>query len=138
MEDEVIRLEELGFDYVPIGHRPPNPADILAGSRFVELIDSVRDTYDQIIIDCAPMLSLADAVETARAADGVLYVVEANRIKARVIESSVERLRRSGAQVYGAVLTKIDERGAEYDYGYGYGYGYGADAQPAPDAAARN
>ena len=129
---EALHLSEFGFDYVPIGHRPPNPVELLASPRFAQLIAEARGSYDQILVDGAPMLSLADAIELSRAMDGVVYVIESDRIKLRAIENSLNRLQRTGAQVYGALVTKLDEHGAAYGYGYGYGYG-GRSAAPPKD-----
>ena len=71
------------------------------------------------------MLSLADAIETARAAEGIIYVIEYDQVKAKAIKASLNRLHKSGARVFGAVMTKLDKRAASYEYGYGYSYGYG-------------
>jgi len=130
LPEQTVALEAYGFDYLPHGHTPPNPVELLASTRFRELLDEARQSYDQVIIDSAPMLSLADAVEISRVADGVVYVIEADRIKLSAIENAINRLRRTGAPVYGAIVTKLDSNAAGYGYGYryGYGYGYGAEA----------
>tara|TARA_B100000029_G_scaffold179178_4_gene176713 strand:+ start:36836 stop:38956 length:2121 start_codon:yes stop_codon:yes gene_type:complete len=122
---EVRSSKRLGFDYVISGPPPPNPVDLLATQRLSEIIAEAHQAYDQVIIDAAPMLSLADAIETARAADGILYVIEYDKVKAKSIEATLNRLHRSGARVFGAVLTKLSQRAASYEYGYGYGYGHG-------------
>ena len=106
---EAIKLDEFGFDYVPIGHKPPNPVELLASPRFAQLIEEARGLYDQVVVDGAPMLSLADAIELSRAVDGVVYAIESDRMKLRAIENSLNRLQRTGAQVYGALVTKLDD-----------------------------
>ncbi|MEQ8771981.1 MAG: polysaccharide biosynthesis tyrosine autokinase, partial [Erythrobacter sp.] len=121
LQDEAIAVSGFGFDYVPSGPRPPNPVDLLATPRLRQLVEQAQETYDQVVIDGAPLLSLADAVETARAAEGVIFVIESDRVKAKAIESAIERLKQSGAIVFGVLLTKLDERTAGYGYGYGYG-----------------
>lgn len=123
--DAVVELPERPFDLLPIGRRIINPVDLLAGSRLVDLMNSARERYDHIIVDAAPTLSLADAVETSKACDGILYVIEYNQAKTRSINASLEWLTSSGANVYGAVITKVDERESEYGYGYRYSYGSG-------------
>jgi capsular exopolysaccharide synthesis family protein len=123
LKDQTVFIDEFGFDYLPHGFTPPNPVELLAGPHFHELLEEARGSYDQIIIDSAPMLNLADAVELARMADGVVYVVEADRVKVRVIENAINRLNSTNAQVYGAIVTKLKANAAGYGYGYGYGYG---------------
>jgi capsular exopolysaccharide synthesis family protein len=123
LADQVVNIDDFGIDYLPHGYTPPNPVELLASDRFRELLDEAKTAYDQIIVDSAPMLNLADAIELSRAVDGVVYVIESNRIKLRAIENSIERLTRTGAQVYGAIVTKLSANSA----GYGYGYGSGAE-----------
>ncbi len=123
LSDEVVRIDDFGFDYLTFGYTPPNPVELLASNRFKELLEEVKANYDQILIDSAPMLALADAVELARVVDGVVYVIESDRIKVRAIENALNRLTRTGARVYGAIVTKLDSNSVGYGYGYGYKYG---------------
>src|SRR3546814_17753034 len=55
---------------------------------------------------------------------GVLFTIEANSTKNRVIETSLMRLRMSGAKLFGAIVTKVSAKNNAYGCGYGYGYGY--------------
>lgn len=123
--EQIVKIDEFGIDYLPHGYTPPNPVELLAGPAFRQLLEEARSKYDQVLIDSAPMLNLADAVELSRLADGVVYVVEADRIKLRVIEGAINRLSSTGAQVYGVIVTKLKADAAGYGFGYGYGYGYG-------------
>lgn len=129
--DTIISLPDRDFDLLPIGRRLVNPVDLLAGSRFLDLINAARDRYDHIIVDAAPTLSLADAVETGKVCDGILYIIEYDRAKTRAINASLEWLKTSGAYIYGAAITKVDEREAEYGYGYRYNYGDSRATDPA-------
>ena len=40
------------------------------------------------------------------------------------IQSGLRRLQFADAQVFGAVVTKLNSSNSAYGYGYGYGYGY--------------
>ncbi|HAU22253.1 MAG TPA: hypothetical protein DCS24_06605, partial [Erythrobacter sp.] len=119
LSQTVIRIDALGIDFMPTGYKPPNPVELIASDRFNQIIEMARQNYDQVLIDGAPMLSLADAVELSRAVDGVIYVIESDRIKLRGIENALDRLRKTGAQVYGGIVTKLDEHNSAYGYGYG-------------------
>src|SRR3546814_20683078 len=80
------------------------------------------------------MLGLADATLIARSVEGVVYVVESERVAARGIVSALQRLRDARGKVLGVVLTKY--RAKPTGYGYGYGYGYGRDAETKSEPAA--
>jgi capsular exopolysaccharide synthesis family protein len=120
---QIVSLEEFGFDFLPMGQVPPNPVELLAGDKFAQVIEATRGDYDQVLIDGAPMLALADAIEMSKGVDGVIFVIETEKIKLRGIENALGRLMRSGAQVYGAIVTKVSQKNSAYGYGYGYGYG---------------
>ncbi len=113
-----------GFVVLPSGRQPPNAAELLAGKRFSDFLRTLGETYDHVIVDAPPVLGLADAPLIASAVDGVVLVIEANRGKVRMIAQSLDRLEMGGGKVFGAVVTKLDQRNQTYGYGYGYGYGY--------------
>ena len=50
---EIVHLDEFGFDFLPMGRTPPNPVELLAGDRFLKIIEVARGQYDQVLIDGA-------------------------------------------------------------------------------------
>lgn len=128
VESSIQTVDAHGFDYLPTGRKPPNPAELLAGPGLKSLIDRMRSNYDIIIVDGPPVLGLADSLEVSSAVDGILYVIESNEVNARVVRNALSRLRGTRATIYGALITKLDDRNVAYGYGarYGYGYGYGS------------
>jgi succinoglycan biosynthesis transport protein ExoP len=123
-QDSIVSLESHPFDIFPSGRKPPNPGELLAGPRMETLLEKLSSSYDHIIVDSPPVLGLADALELASVADGVVFVIEANSGKVRTIQQALGRLETSGARIFGAIVTKLDERNLNYGYGYGYGYGH--------------
>jgi capsular exopolysaccharide synthesis family protein len=111
---------------LPSGPIPPNPAELLASSRFREILDEALLKFDHIIIDSPPVLGLADAPMLASSTEGTLMVIEAGAIRRAAALNAVNRLRASEARLMGAILTKFNA--LKVGYGYGYGYGYGEDA----------
>lgn len=111
---------------LPSGPIPPNPAELLASSRFKEILEEALTRFDHIIIDSPPVLGLADAPMLASSTEGTLMVIEAGAIRRAAALNSVNRLRASDARLMGAILTKFNA--LKVGYGYGYGYGYGEDA----------
>ncbi len=89
-----------------------------------------ESAYDQVLIDSPPILAAADAAIAARAADGVIVVIQPQKNHRRLVLRSFEGLHALQTNVLGTVLNAVSEEdGAEYygygGYGYGYGYGYG-------------
>ncbi len=120
-----------GLSVMTAGPQPPNAADLLTGDRLRELIADLLTRFDHVVVDCPPVMGLADAPLVASAVEGVIYAVEARSIRSSVVRVALARLRSSNANVLGVVLTKFDARRAHLGYGYEYGYGYGGDARKA-------
>lgn len=123
-QESIVTLEGHPFDILPSGRKPPNPGELLAGLRMKTLLEKLSNAYDHIIVDGPPVLGLADALEISSAVDGIVFVIESNRGKVRAIQQALGRLETSGARIFGAIVTKLDERNMGYGYGYGYGYGH--------------
>jgi capsular exopolysaccharide synthesis family protein len=104
-----------------------NPSELLSLGSARSIIDSCKDELesDFVLVDCPPVLPVADALQVSRLVDGVLIVVSAGRTKKRQLARSLELLREIYAPILGAVLSGVRSRDDEsYGYGYGYGYGY--------------
>ena len=100
-EDEVKMLDNLiipsklvdGFDLLPAGIIPPNPAELLSGSNLDRAIEYLRDKYDYIIFDAAPAGLVSDSIIASRVADIVAYVVRigyTHKADAKFIESLIK------------------------------------------------
>lgn len=100
-EDEVKMLDNLiipsklvdGFDLLPAGIIPPNPAELLSGSNLDRAIEYLRDKYDYIIFDAAPAGLVSDSMIASRVADIVAYVVRigyTHKADAKFIESLIK------------------------------------------------
>ena len=103
------------------GTQPPRPADLLASDRFRQFLAEVSEVYDTVIIDSAPLLSVADTLEIVPHVAGILLCVrlrQTTREQARAMRNALDRL---PDRAVGIVLTDVKE--AEDDY---YGYYYGA------------
>lgn len=116
------------LDILPIGQVPNNPAELFASSLLRDFIEARREEYSLVIFDSSPILGLADAPMLARLVDGTVFVLEANKVHFGQVRSAIKRLRASGGQPIGAILTKYRALQAGESYGYGYGYyEYGKD-----------
>ena len=111
-----------GLDVITSGPIPPDPVELLAGSRMTELLESNARKYDHIIIDGAPILGLADALILANLADATIITVEAGKTKKAVLLDGIKRLERANANILGTVLTKVSpQNNPDYNLEY-YSY----------------
>ena len=111
-------------DLITVGDIPPNPIELLSSPNFSALVATLKNTYDVVLMDSAPILGLADAIVLSSDVEATVYVVEAGRNTVRGAKSALERIQRGGAHIVGAVLTKFDAGQFGYSYGAHYGYNY--------------
>ncbi len=122
LTDATLTTDDERLSVILAGPLPPNPAELLSGSKLVSALTIAAERYDQIIVDGPPVLGLADAPILANAMDGTLLVVNSAKTKINAAQAALKRLLRARARVVGALLSKYDARAAGYGYGYGYQY----------------
>lgn len=116
VRDVILDSGVAGVALLPCGAVPPNPAELLSTRALDTLLANVRDDYDTLLIDAPPILGLDDTPLLAAKAQASLLVVEWGRNHHGGLRTAVDRLRRSGAGIVGAILTKQQGRALDYDY----------------------
>lgn len=115
--------ENLGSDdsarlvCITAGSPAPRPADLLGSERFQSFLADVREVYDTIIIDSAPLLSVADTLEIIPHVSGVLICVRLQRSTRDQANAAQAALARLPERPVGLVLTDVKDTGEGY-YGY--------------------
>lgn len=106
------------------GPVPPNPAELLGGKYFRELLSSLRKVYDYILVDTPPLGSVIDSAIIAEECDGSIMVIETGVISYRFAQDVKSQLEKSNCPILGVVLNKVDMSKQGY-YGKYYGKHYG-------------
>jgi succinoglycan biosynthesis transport protein ExoP len=109
---------------ITAGSAPPRPADVLSSDRFAAFLQQVGKVYERVIIDCPPLLPVADTLEIAPRVDSLLLCVRLNRTTRDQARAAKEALERLPSRPVGLVLTDFTERDTGYYRGY---YRYGQD-----------
>jgi capsular exopolysaccharide synthesis family protein len=98
--------------------------DLFGGAAIEKLIAELRQHFDLIVLDTAPVLPIADTRMIAHQADAVIVLARWSKTPRKAIESSLRLLASTGAFIGGVVLTKVDMK-AQARTGYGdSGYYY--------------
>jgi uncharacterized protein involved in exopolysaccharide biosynthesis/Mrp family chromosome partitioning ATPase len=82
----------------------------VCGQDIGVLFQSLAKVHDLVLIDAPPLLLLADALTLSTQADGVLLVVDWRATPRRAVASAVQLLDRQGANIIGAITSKVDLR----------------------------
>ena len=120
------------LDILPAGIIPPNPAELLSRKNLDKAIEYLKEIYDYIILDTAPVGLVTDTLIIARVTDATVYICRADYTPKSNIELVNSLYREEKLKNMSIVLNGIDMTKRKYGYYYGYGkygkygrYGYG-------------
>jgi capsular exopolysaccharide synthesis family protein len=106
------------------GTTPPNPLELLSSDKFRRTIATLRERFEYIVIDSAPVLPASDAIVLGKLSDALLLAVQSERTTQHMAREAIKRLNASKVMVNGLVLTQASmQKGNPYHYGGYYGYG---------------
>ena len=107
-------------DLLPAGRSPLHPAELLEVGAISEVLKSVSKTYDLVIVDSPPVIGPFDSLQIAQAVDGVLFVVQAGKVKNNLLTKARNSLNQMGATMLGTVVNcekmSKDEQYYYHDY----------------------
>lgn len=103
------------------GNRAPNPAELLAGPGFGELIKEAKVKFDRVVVDSAPVNAVADSLLLVKHIDSVCVVVHAAVTPKKAVLRAAQKLSEAGVKPAGFILNRLPSR-----HGTGYYYYYSA------------
>lgn len=92
---------------IPAGHEAPNPLQLLDTERMEQLIETLAENYDVVLVDTPPIGVVSDAVAMAKFCDGALLVVGYQKGKQQEISDAVAQIKKTGCKMLGAVLNGV-------------------------------
>lgn len=129
LEDLIIPVKSVpNLFVIPCGPVPPNPSEILLSPNTEKLFSWLKDNFDVVVIDSAPVGLVSDGVTLSAFADMTLYVVRQRYTFKKQLLMIDELYRQKKLPKMGILVNDVIAEGAKGYYGYGagrYGYGYG-------------
>jgi len=131
LEECVTRLPNSEVDIITAGVVLGNPLDLIASYRFTLVLKNLKEKYDRILIDSAPVQAVSDSIVIATHADALIYVVRSDSSSIPLIKKGLRRLSETQARFSGVVLNQVDiekmkkRSGYESEYYDNYDYAYG-------------
>lgn len=109
------------FDMLLAGPVPPNPTELLARDNFGDVVKMLRERYDYVIFDTAPVGIVTDTIQIGQHVDVTVFVCRADYTPKSSV-SMINTLSKEGKFPNPCiVLNGIDMSKRKYGYYYGYG-----------------
>ncbi|MBR6159910.1 MAG: polysaccharide biosynthesis tyrosine autokinase [Lachnospiraceae bacterium] len=124
LEDVVCQTQFANLLIIFAGRAVVNPTELLENKYYIELISTMREMFDYVLIDCAPLGAAIDAAVIARECDGAVIVISQGGVSSTSVVSVKKQLESSGVRILGVVLNKVDIKKTGY-YGKYHGAYYG-------------
>jgi capsular exopolysaccharide synthesis family protein len=118
------------LNIIAAGPIPPLASELVASQKMRILLEELKKSYDYILIDSPPILSVTDAGILAGRVDGTILCVAQGETHVDAVKTAVKGLRKVNANLLGAVMTKAERRGKGY-YAYHY-YSYEYEQKSGP------
>ncbi|TMB71057.1 MAG: polysaccharide biosynthesis tyrosine autokinase [Deltaproteobacteria bacterium] len=113
-----------GLSLVTRGVCPPNPSELLGTRKMKELLTSLRESHDFILIDTPPAIAVSDAAILSSVADGIILVFHARKTTVHSARQVKERFDAVRGPILGVILNGINVEDPDYAY---YRHYYGSD-----------
>jgi capsular exopolysaccharide synthesis family protein len=104
--EDAVQFVHSGLAVVTSGALPPNPSELLGSKQMRAVITSLSDQFDYLILDAAPLLSVADGAEVVSVADASLLVVRAGDTSRDSFRRAVGAIGQVGAVIAGVVVNR--------------------------------
>jgi capsular exopolysaccharide synthesis family protein len=106
---------------LPCGPIPPNPSEMISSAKMKDMLRTLAESFDHIIIDSPPLLKVTDPVILSTLVDGVVLVVHGGKSTREVVRRTRQELSMAGAKIFGVVLNNVDIQAEGYDSYSDYG-----------------
>lgn len=119
-EEIVKKTKYENVDLITRGAEVYNSSLVFISEKFKNFIADLRNEYDFVLLDCAPVLLVSDYIHISEVSDGILFMVAHGITTKAQVTEAVKELNKNNAQILGAVFTMYDSKRTKYYNGYSY------------------
>lgn len=120
-------IQSSGVDNLYImsaGNLPPNPSELLGSNRMGELVETLEQEWDMVLLDSPPIVAVTDAAMVSTEIDALMLVVKAGETDKGALRRALDALKQVRAPIVGAVLNGATASTMYGSYYYYYQYYY--------------
>jgi Mrp family chromosome partitioning ATPase len=106
-----------GLFLLPAGKSGGQPSELLGSARMAHLLESARRAFDFVLVDCPPLIPVADSLVLQELVDGFLFVVRARTSPREAVQRAMATLKAD--RIQGVIFNDYREMLPTY-HNYGY------------------
>jgi capsular exopolysaccharide synthesis family protein len=107
------------------GPVPPNPAELLGSEKMANLIEAMKKSFDFVLLDSPPILTVSDALVMGPEIEGAILVVWGGKTAKDALKRAKEKLDQLKVNCLGVVINNLNMQKHDYYYIYNYYEQYG-------------
>ncbi|WP_080972689.1 polysaccharide biosynthesis tyrosine autokinase [Providencia rettgeri] len=108
------------LDVICRGKNVSHSSELLMSERFKHMLDSVKNQYDIVVIDTAPILAITDSAIIGKYVGTSLLIAFYGVNTVKDVQLSLKRFKQNDIEITGVILNGIDARSDDYNYVYEY------------------
>lgn len=114
LDDVLYNTQYENLQIIFAGAVPPNPVELLGCSKFEQLMKDMREKYDYVIVDAAPLGAVIDASVVSNFCDGAAIVISSGEIGYRFAKEVKQQLEKSNCKILGTILNRVPTKSSSY------------------------
>ena len=119
-KDYIYNTKIDNLSLIPRGSVPPNPSELLNSKKNKELLKQLREKFDLVILDGAPITGLSDSLILSSLTDKTLVITSINNTPKTDLVNTKKALEGVGANIAGCVANNINAKNKSYGNYYYY------------------
>ncbi len=124
LENCIAKFKDVNISALVAGTIPPNPSELLSSEAMSELVETLKEHYDYVIIDAPPVSVVTDAAIIGNLVDGALLVIRSKYAPLDSVKLAQKKLDEVGVKIFGTVITRYNVKANNKKTGYSYSYSY--------------
>ena len=116
LEQILVQPPVEGLTIIPTGPIPPDPAKLAESKKLQQLIKTMEERYDMVIVDCPPVFAANDAVLLGGYAGAVLILIESGKASKKHFHDVIDMFTKAKVSILGVVLNMASGSRVTYYY----------------------
>ena len=106
------------------GTSKTNPLELITLEKMKSFLDEIRNQFDMVFLDSAPIIPVSDPVILGRLVDTVILVIKVGETSKQIVKRAIEMMNKSDIKIFGIILNNVNDL-LPYYYNYKfYDYEY--------------